>query len=110
MVIGNQGGVMMNEYYAVIFISQRTEHNQEGYASMSERMEELAKEQPGFIKVESTRDSEGHGITVSYWESLEAIQRWKENSKHKAAQQKGKETWYSHYQVQICKVIKEYSS
>ncbi|MGE8203608.1 antibiotic biosynthesis monooxygenase family protein [Heyndrickxia sp. NPDC080065] len=104
-----QGGYIMNKYYAVIFISKRSEQDLEGYTRMADRMEELAKLQPGFINVESSRDSEGHGITVSYWESLEAIQKWKENSKHKAAQQRGKDTWYSNYHVQICEVIREYS-
>ncbi|MFJ7728664.1 antibiotic biosynthesis monooxygenase family protein [Neobacillus sp. NPDC097160] len=99
----------MNHYYAVIFTSRRTEDDSKGYARMSDKMVELARLQPGFIKVESARDHEGHGITVSYWESLEAIQKWKENTAHQAAQQKGKETWYSNYNVQICKVVREYS-
>ncbi|CAH2714566.1 putative protein YqjZ [Neobacillus rhizosphaerae] len=99
----------MNTYYVVIFTSQRTENDSKGYASMSDKMEELARLQPGFISVESARDHEGHGITVSYWESLEAIQKWKANTAHQVAQQKGKETWYSNYNVQICKIVREYS-
>ncbi|MBK3494993.1 antibiotic biosynthesis monooxygenase [Viridibacillus sp. YIM B01967] len=99
----------MNAYYAAIFTSKRTEHDPKGYSSMADKMDELASEQPGFIRVESVRDFEGNGITVSYWESLEAIQKWKENSKHQVAQQKGKDTWYSKYDVQICKVMREYS-
>ena len=42
---------------------------------MSERMLELAERQPGFLGVESARES--LGITVSYWSSLEAIAEWK---------------------------------
>ena len=38
-------------------------------------MEELAKQQPGFLGVESARDHSGLGITISYWESLEAIEK-----------------------------------
>lgn len=37
-------------------------------------MVKLASLQPGFLGVESAR--EGVGITVSYWDSLEAIQKW----------------------------------
>ena len=66
-------------YYAVIFTSRRTEV-EEGYAKTAIRMMELAKQQPGFIGVESARNE--MGITVSYWESLEAIKAWKENSEH----------------------------
>ena len=53
-------------YYAVIFSSLRTTGDQ-GYGAMAQRMVELAREQPGFIGEESTRDAEGFGITVAYW-------------------------------------------
>jgi len=99
----------MKTYYAVIFTSKRTDEDGEGYAKMAEVMDQLAQKQPGFLRVESARNAEGKGITVSYWESLEAIQAWKENSKHLVAQQFGKEKWYSQYNVEICKVIKDYS-
>ncbi|MFJ5562804.1 antibiotic biosynthesis monooxygenase family protein [Lysinibacillus xylanilyticus] len=99
----------MKTYYAVIFTSKRTVEDGEGYAKMAEVMDELAQKQPGFIRVESARNADGKGITVSYWESLEAIQGWRENSKHLVAQQFGKEKWYMQYNVEICQVIKDYS-
>lgn len=99
----------METYYAVIFTSQRTERDGEGYGKMAEIIDALAKQQPGFLRVESVREEDGKGITVSYWESLEAIQDWKANAKHLTAQQLGKEKWYTHYQVEICQVMKEYS-
>lgn len=96
-------------YYAVIFSSQRT-HGDNGYGAMADRMAELASQQPGFIGVESVRDSSGTGITISYWESLEAISNWKKNETHKVAQEKGKQVWYENYTTRICKVEREYSS
>ncbi|MEK5332547.1 MULTISPECIES: antibiotic biosynthesis monooxygenase family protein [unclassified Lysinibacillus] len=99
----------MDSYYAVIFTSQRTNDDNVGYAKMADTIEDLAKQQPGFLRVESTRNHEGHGITVSYWESLEAIRNWKVNAKHAVAQQLGKEKWYSHYHVEICQVMRTYS-
>lgn len=92
-------------YYAVIFTSTRTEV-EEGYTEMAMRMVELAKQQAGFIGVESARNE--IGITVSYWESLEAIKAWKENTEHLFAQEKGKTTWYKNYKVRIAKVEQEY--
>ncbi|MFC7391485.1 antibiotic biosynthesis monooxygenase family protein [Scopulibacillus cellulosilyticus] len=99
----------MESYYAVIFSSKRSNVGQKGYDAMSEKMVKLAKQQPGFIDVESARDERGFGITVSYWESLEAIKQWKEHAVHKAAQEKGKEVWYDHYTTRICKIEREYS-
>ncbi|RUA12006.1 MAG: antibiotic biosynthesis monooxygenase [Flavobacteriia bacterium] len=92
-------------YYAVIFSSLRTEGD-DGYGQMAQEMEELAQQQPGFLGVESARD--GLGITVSYWESLEAIANWKENMDHRQAQRNGIKKWYSWYKVRICRVEREY--
>ena len=92
-------------YYAVIFTSTRT-GVEEGYEAMAERMVELAAGQPGFLGVESAR--EGLGITVSYWESLEAIAGWKRHAEHQLAQQMGRELWYSAFATRICRVERDY--
>lgn len=91
-------------YYAVIFTSLRQDGDQ-GYAEMARRMVELAREQPGFLGVESVRD--GLGITVSYWTSPEAIQAWKANVFHREAQTRAAD-WYAAFRVRVCKVEREY--
>jgi heme-degrading monooxygenase HmoA len=97
---------MQTPYYAVIFTSKRTELN-DNYAEMALKMEVLAKLQSGFLGVESARNE--IGITVSYWESLEAIANWKQNLDHLDAQFLGRQKWYENYVVRIAKVEKEYS-
>ncbi|MFD2915168.1 antibiotic biosynthesis monooxygenase family protein [Psychroserpens luteus] len=92
-------------YYAVIFTSTQTE-DVKGYTEMSNQMENLAKQQKGFLGIESTRNEVG--ITVSYWESLDDIKNWKQQTDHLIAQQKGHENWYNWYKVRICKVEREY--
>lgn len=71
-------------YYAVIFTSNLSNDTTD-YITVAGKMEELAKQQPGFLGVESARDHSGLGITISYWESLEAIENWKRNTLHKEA-------------------------
>ena len=73
-----------NSYYAVIFTSNLSNDTAD-YSTVADKMEELAKQQPGFLDVESVRDHSGLGITISYWESLEAIENWKQNVLHKEA-------------------------
>ena len=92
-------------YYAVIFTSLRTPGD-DGYAKMAEEMEALASKQSGFLDFESARD--GLGISISYWESLEAIANWKAQLDHKEAQKKGIQKWYSWYKVRVCRVEREY--
>lgn len=93
-------------YYAVIFTSERTDGDN-GYGDMSEEMLRLASVQPGFLGVESAREEVG--ITVSYWESLEAIQAWKRNERHLIAQRRGAAEWYQRYKTRISKVERDYS-
>jgi heme-degrading monooxygenase HmoA len=92
-------------YYAVIFTSIQKE-NIEGYSEMAKNMEELAKQQLGFLGLDSARNDVG--ITISYWESLESIKNWKQQSDHLQAQLKGRQEWYGWYNVRICKVEREY--
>ncbi|MDO9274774.1 MAG: antibiotic biosynthesis monooxygenase [Lutibacter sp.] len=92
-------------YYAVVFTSIRTEGELE-YAEMADKMIEMAEKQEGFLGVESARNE--LGITVSYWESLEAIKKWKLHAEHTEAREKGRSIWYKSFKVRICKVEHEY--
>ena len=62
-----------------IFSSVKSE-NDTGYGETAERMVSLAADQPGFLGVESVREADGRGITVSYWDSMDAINHWKHHS------------------------------
>ena len=92
-------------YYAVIFTTLRT-NVEAGYIETANRMEKLAQEQEGYLGIESAREK--LGITVSYWESLDAILKWKNNIEHTEARKLGKELWYKQYQLRISKVERDY--
>ena len=94
-------------YYAVIFSSRRHEGDQ-GYDQTAARMVELAAAQPGFLGIESARDAEGFGITVSYWASEEAIAAWKAQAEHRLAQEHGRQRWYAHYELRVARVERAY--
>lgn len=91
-------------YYAVIFTSLRTEGDN-GYTEAAERILKTAQQQPGFLGYESARQE--IGISVSYWESLEAIQAWKNHPEHRKVQQRESE-WYSESRIRVCKVERDY--
>ena len=93
-------------YYAVIFSSERTDVG-EGYPEMSEAMLQLAATQPGYLGVESARDS-SLGITVSYWRDLDSIRAWKAVAEHRLAQRLGRERWYRCYKTRISLVERDY--
>jgi heme-degrading monooxygenase HmoA len=95
-------------YYAVIFTTLRTDV-EAGYGAMADKMDALAREQPGYIGIESAREQGGLGITVSYWESETALIAWKQVAEHSLAQKLGRERWYKHYALRVAKVERQYS-
>lgn len=93
-------------YVAVIFTTQRSS-DLDGYAEMSARMDELARQQPGFLGVESV-SSGGRGITVSYWVDEAASIAWREVAEHLLAQRLGVERWYDAYDLRIATVTRSH--
>lgn len=96
---------MTPPYYAVIFTNTQTDHL-EGYAEMADKMEALAKQQPGYLGMEHAREE--LGITISYWKSKEDIAAWKAHVDHQLAQQLGRKQWYESYRTRICLVERDY--
>ncbi len=94
-------------YYAVVFTSLLRAEN-DGYAEMADRMAELAATQPGYLGMETAHTEVG--ITVSYWESMEAIAIWRANAEHLEAQTRGQSEWYKEFRIRVCKVEREYGA
>ncbi len=93
-------------YWAVIFSSRRSGSDGD-YDATAARMLELAEAQPGFLGIESTRGG-ADGITVSYWESEEAIAAFRELFEHRVAQRRGRESWYAAYTLRVARVERAY--
>ena len=95
-------------YTAVIFTSvRRTAAGSPEYAEAARRMVELAREQPGYLGIESAT-SAGLGVTVSYWTSPAAARAWKAVGEHAAVQALGRRRWYADYRVRIATVERDY--
>lgn len=95
-------------YYAVIFSSLRNGADEAGYQAAATRMLELAVQQPGYLGAESTRGTDGFGITVSYWASEAAIGAWKHHAEHAATRAHGRSHWYEHFELRVAKVERAY--
>jgi heme-degrading monooxygenase HmoA len=90
-------------YYAAIFSSLKTQVDA-AYAEAAARMVQLAQRQPGYLGVEHASSDGGFGITVSYWNSLEAIAAWRAHAEHAVVQQEGRARWYEHYELRVARV------
>ena len=95
----------------VVFTSRRTTTHAEDYAAMAARMDELVRQQPGFIDSISTRDPQTRiGITVAYFMDDESARSWKQHAEHLVAQQRGARDFYEWYAVTVATVTRAYTS
>jgi heme-degrading monooxygenase HmoA len=95
-------------YWAVIFTNQRTSQHDGEYDATAARMQELAAQQPGYLGIDSARNPDGSGITVSYWMTEADLVGWKAVAEHRAAQQAGADRFYSSYTTRITQVGRQY--
>ncbi|KJV09029.1 hypothetical protein VZ95_13980 [Elstera litoralis] len=95
-------------YWAVIFTNQLSDDTA-GYAAMADTMEELSVRQPGYLGIESVRNADGTGITVSYWQTEADMVAWKAVAAHVIAQRLGKERWYKGYVTRVAQVTRDYA-
>jgi heme-degrading monooxygenase HmoA len=93
---------------AVIFIAQRTSDDDAGYAQAAEAMVALAAAQTGYIGMDSVRDSDGLGITVSYWASDADAKAWRDNGEHALIRDAGRDRWYSEYSLHVAAATRSY--
>ena len=95
--------------YAVIFRSKRQDENYGLYYQHNSALDEKIKTLPGYIKHMGIRHPETHeGVTVAYFDSLEAIDQWRKDEEHIDAKKLAKSHFYENYQVEITEVIDKY--
>lgn len=96
-------------YWAVVFSSRRrAAAGDDGYGAAAQRMVDLAATYDGFLGIESARDADGFGITVSYWASETAIRAWRDDAEHALTREAGRAGWYDHYELRVARVERAY--
>ena len=93
---------------AVIFVAQRSLDNDAGYHAAAEEMDRLAAQQPGYVGIDSVRNADGLGITVSYWTTDTAAKNWRDHPRHAAIRDQGRGIWYTQYHLHVAEVTRSY--
>jgi heme-degrading monooxygenase HmoA len=97
------GGIVI----LILFRSRLTPAAGDDYAAMNERMDALARSAPGFVDVKAYIAEDGERLTVVRWKDLESLQRWREDSRHRVAQEIGRDRWYEFYVSEVAEVVRE---
>ena len=95
--------------YAVIFTSKRTTENEGLYYQHNIFLEEKIKSIPGYIKHFGSRNRDTRqGVTVVYFETLEAITAWRDDLDHLKAKSLAKTHFYEWYSIEVVNIEREY--
>ena len=93
----------------VIFrLRVRGEIAEEELMSINQRMYELGTAMPGFLSFKEFQAEDGEFIYIVEYESEEAAIAWRDHPEHQAAQQRGRDEFFSEYHVQICQPMRAY--
>ncbi len=92
-----------------IFRSTRRIENEENYSLWSAKMDELVRRTRGYLRHVSVHDAETRrAITVSYFDSNEALDIWRHEPEHQRAQELGRHEFYEEYVVEIATLTRSY--
>ncbi len=91
--------------YLVVFRNRkRADIDQAAYAAQAERMEHLARQQPGFLAFKSYAAADGEVVALSEWTDEAAARAWGREAEHRLAQADGRALWYDSYTLFACDV------
>ncbi len=91
----------------VVFRNRLRAGDASAYARVAERMEELARKQPGFRAIKTFAAEDGERVTISEFDSLDAVNAWRANTEHLEAQRRGRDEFYAEFSLQTCELIRE---
>ena len=97
---------------AVLFEADAVAEKQARYLELAGQLKPLLSDIDGFISIERFQSltTAGKILSLSWWRDEEAIQQWKKNHFHRAAQVEGREEIFSFYRIRIARLEREYSS
>ena len=93
----------------VVIFKARIKELDEEYFNTANLLREKALTQFNCQKFEALSENNLE-IALSYWNSLEDIQAWHKDAEHQVAQRLGKQRWYESFSVEVCEVLKAYST
>ena len=96
--------------YVIIFEMCPKQGKTDDYFALAGELKPVLEKQPGFIAVErfqSLNDS-GKYLSISSWESEEAIKNWRKNMAHQQAQNEGKESIFARYRIRVAEIVRDY--
>src|SRR6478736_417351 len=90
----------------IVFRSKLTAQAGEDYLAMDAEMETLIRQNPGFIDAKSYTSADGERLTLIWWRDEESLTEWRNQMRHREAQNIGRQKWYQYYDMEVATVTR----
>ena len=95
---------------AVIFEVWPEPAHKQDYLDTAAELRPLLENFEGFVSIERFESlvTPGKLLSLSYWESEEALERWRNVEAHRTAQARGRAGLFTGYRIKIAHVLRDY--
>ncbi len=92
----------MDEQSITVFRSRLRDDAPDDYGRLADDLEARAATFPGFVEFKMFFAEDGERLALVTFASTEAEAAWRDDPRHRDAQARGRERFYSHYDVAVC--------
>jgi heme-degrading monooxygenase HmoA len=96
---------------AVIFESLPKPDRKQGYLDVAAQLRPLLEKIDGFISVERFQSltQPDKILSLSFWRDAKAVEAWRNQAEHRAAQVRGRNEIFADYRIRIAEVHRDYT-
>lgn len=83
----------------------------EAYLELAAGLKSVLEKSPGFVRSErfTSLTEAGKLLSLSVWESEEAVSRWRQLIQHRYSQKQGRELMFESYRITVASDIRSYT-
>lgn len=86
----------------------RDDIDESAYREDADRVHALAQSAPGFISIKTYQAEDGERLSVVMFETEAQQADFRKLTEHRAAQQRGRDTYYRSYRLMVCEPVRDY--
>lgn len=73
-----------------------------GYEELAARMEDRARQMPGFVDFKTFTAPDGERASLVTFDSVAHHEAWRDDPEHRSAQRRGRDDFYLEYTISVC--------